>query len=419
MKLKHNLHRQLLIITLIVFALIYVSVIIIIPKALTPIYEKSLYLYLETPLGFIKNDVFDSDIQSNIGYIFIQDNTLVESNNLKSIIDLDADKILDKIDKDHGKFNYHGKTYYYSATSDNNTYKISITNNDYIKEIKADIIASIFPTLAIVLAIILILVAAWSQQLIEKISHLKQKIDNLDNDDYVDKYHYKKEDEFKVLSSAIDDMKLTLKKQEDYKNQMYQNISHDFKTPLTVIKSYVEGIEDGVQDSKEGMKIIKDQVEKLEIKVHSLLYLNKLTYIKDLDDYQDEEIDITNLINAAVDKFKVVRPDVNWIVNIADKKTVFKGSTDMWEAIIDNILNNFTRYAEKCVKVTIKNKKITFYNDGPTIDEKALNDIFSPYKKGIRGQFGLGLSIVNKTLKFLGYDISVKNEKNGISFIIK
>jgi len=419
MKLKNNLHRQLITITLIVVALIYVSVVIIIPKALTPIYEKNIYLYLETPLSFIENDAFDSEIKSNIGYIFIQDNNYIASSNLKSIISLDAEKILDKIEGKQGKFTYLGKTYYYSMANDNHTQKISITNNDYIKETRSDLIASILPILIIVLAFILVLVALWSRNLIDKILHLKEKIDNLDNDDYVDKYSYDSEDELKLLSNAIDDMKETLKKQDEYKNQMYQNISHDFKTPLTVIKSYVEGIEDGVQDPKEGMKIIKEQALKLEIKVHSLLYLNKLTYIKDLDDYQNEDTDIKNLLIDAVEKFKIVRPDVDWQINIMDKKTIFKGSIDMWEAIIDNILSNFTRYAEKNVKITLKNKKIIFFNDGPNIEEKHLHDIFTPYKKGINGQFGLGLAIVNKTLKFLGYEISVKNEKNGINFIIK
>lgn len=416
--MKNNLHRQLIAIALVIFALLYISVVVIIPKALTPIYEKSLYLYLQTPLGFIQNDTFDSEIKSDIGYIFVQSNTLIESSNLKDIINLDANQILSKIDKENGKFTYHGKTYYYSATTENHTRKISITNNDYIKEIKADIIALLLPILIIVLAIILILVTLWSGNLIEKISHLKTKIDNLDNDDFIDKYNYG-EDELKLLSNAIDDMKLTLKKQDEYKNQMYQNISHDFKTPLTVIKSYVEGIEDGVQDPKEGIEVIKEQTLKLEIKVHSLLYLNKLTYIKNLDDYQKEQTDITNILKSAVDKFKIVRPDVDWQINIVDKKTIFKGSIDMWEAIIDNILNNFTRYAKENVKITIKNKRIIFFNDGPNIEENTMNEIFTPYRKGIRGQFGLGLSIVNQTLKFLGYEISVKNEKNGISFIIK
>lgn len=91
----------------------------------------------------------------------------------------------------------------------------------------------------------------------------------------------------------------------------------------------------------------------------------------------------------------------------------------MWEAIIDNILSNFIRYAKKEIKITVKNHRITFYNDGPNIDENILNDMFTPYRKGIKGQFGLGLSIVKQTLTLLGYEVIAKNERNGISFIIK
>ena len=63
-------------------------------------------------------------------------------------------------------------------------------------------------------------------------------------------------------------MKKTLKTQDEYKNQMYQNISHDFKTPLTVIKSYIEAIEDGVQDEKSGLQVIKQEIKKLEINLN-------------------------------------------------------------------------------------------------------------------------------------------------------
>ena len=284
---------------------------------------------------------------------------------------------------------------------------------------KADILASLMPVLLITLLIILLIVAIWSQILAEKKKKLKEKVDNLDNDDYVGKMPYKVDDEIEDLSHAIDEMKVTLKKQDEYKNQMYQNISHDFKTPLTVIKSYVEAIEDGVQKKKSGLKIIKDEINKLEIKVHSLLYLNKLTYIKNMDNYKSDTINIVDILPKSVEKFKVIRPDIKWQINIADKKTIFNGSVDMWEAIVDNILSNFTRYAKENVKITVKGHQITFYNDGPNIDKSILNDIFTPYTKGIKGQFGLGLSIVKKTVSLLGYEVSVKNEKTGISFIIK
>ena len=47
-----------------------------------------------------------------------------------------------------------------------------------------------------------------------------------------------------------------------------------------------------------------------------------------------------------------------------------------------------------------------------------LNNIFTPYEKGVRGVFGLGLSIVKKTLGLLNYDINIENVKNGVKFII-
>ena len=104
--------------------------------------------------------------------------------------------------------------------------------------------------------------------------------------------------------------------------------------------------------------------------------------------------------------------------NIDKKNTIFRGNADMWEAIIDNILNNFMRYAKKTVKITVKKQKIILYNDGENINENVLNNIFTPYEKGLKGVFGLGLSIVKKTLHLLNYDIIIENVKNGVKFTI-
>ena len=419
MNLRHNLYRQILTIVLIMFALIYISFAIILPKVLIPFYEKNIYLYLQTPLDIISDDSIATEIDSSVAYIYEKDDVITVSSNLGEVIDLKANQILENINGEYGKFTYQNKTYYYNTLNDDFGYKIALTSDNYIRQMRADILEALFPVLLITLLLMLAIVAWWSQSLAQKIRHLKEKVDNLDNDNYVDKYNYKVDDELKVLSNAIDEMKLTLHKQEEYKNQMYQNISHDFKTPLTVIKSYIEAIEDGVETEEDGLKIIKQEIKKLEIKVHSLLYLNKLTYFKDMENYKSGVINIVDILENSVSKFKVTRSDIKWQIDILDKKTDFKGSKDMWEAIMDNILSNFIRYAKKEIKITVKNKRITFYNDGPNIDESILNDMFTPYKKGINGQFGLGLSIVKQTLSLLGYEVIAKNERTGITFIIK
>ncbi len=414
--IKTTLYRQLISLAVIICGIIFISLGLLLPKLLLPIYEKNIYQYLKQPLELIESNVDKVEFE-DIAYLYVVDDKIIVSENLKDIINIDAKQILDRINNEYGKFTYLGKTYYYYNIDTEYINKIAITNNDYLLEIRADIMKTLLPVIIGTLLITIGIIILWANQIVTKIYHLKEKVDNLDNDDYVDKYEYMVDDELSTLNKAIDDMKATLKKQEEYKNQMYQNISHDFKTPLTVIKSHMEAIEDGIMDPGIGGSIIKEQINKLEIKVHSLLYLNKLVYLKDIEK-KDEKIDIKPIIESSVDKFKIQRPDVNFTVNISGK-TIFNGTMDMWEAIIDNLLNNFMRYAEKEIKITIKNNKITLYNDGPHIDPNILNNIFTPYKKGIKGQFGLGLSIVKKTLNLLGYEISVNNEKKGICFIIK
>ena len=413
---KTTLYRQLISIVIIICGIIFISLGLLLPKLLLPIYEENIYQYLKQPLELIENDI-DKVKFDDVAYLYVVDDNIIASDNIKEIIELETKQILNKVSDEYGKFTYLGKTYYYYSIKNQYINKIAITNNDYILEIRADIMRTLFPIIIGTLLIAVGIVIFWANQLVKKIYHLKEKVDNLDNEKYVDKVEYVVNDELNALSNAIDDMKATLRKQEEYKNQMYQNISHDFKTPITVIKSHIEAIEDGIMDPKTGGAIIKEQTDKLEQKVHSLLYLNKLTYLKDLEK-SDEKINIRSIVESSVEKFRIQRPEVDFIVN-ASGKMIFNGTHDMWEAIIDNLLNNFVRYALKEIKITIKNNKIIFYNDGPHIDINILNNIFTPYKKGIKGQFGLGLSIVKKTLNLLGYEINVQNEKKGVSFIIK
>lgn len=418
--LKQNLYQQLFSLAIIIFIIIFIFLGLVLPNVLKPIYEKNIYQYLKQPLPFITSDIDENSGFDDIAYLYItSDDEIVASSNFEKIVGATPDQILKYITKEYGKYTYKGETYYYNTSYSTYVSRISLTNNSYIEQIRKDILYTIFPILALTLALITGLIILWSRKLVMKIERLKDKIEHLDDNNYVDHYPKVEDDELKVLSDAIDHMHMTLKKEEEYKNQMYQNISHDFKTPLTVIKSYLEALDDGMIDEKDAKKVIQEQVDKLELKVHSLLYLNKLNYIQDSNNYTKEQVDIIPILNEAVKKFKYLKPNLNWEIYIGDKRTIYRGTADMWEAIIDNLFNNFIRYAENLIKVTIKNGKITFYNDGPNIDETIFDDIFTPYKKGIQGQFGLGLSIVKKTISLVGYEISVKNEKKGVSFMIK
>lgn len=415
---KPNLTEQLLFICIVIVVIMIISLGIILPRNLLPIYEDNLYNYLGESLNILDSPE-NSKINSEVAYIYVNNENIYISNNLNKVIGLDSPKeILSKMNKEEGKFLYNKKVYYYSTITSNNTKKIALTGSSYINDMRISIFKIILLVVGITFIIVSMVILIWSNSLVNRIKKLKEKIDNLNNDNYNHKIKYDYEDEISTLEVALEKMRVYLKEEEEYKNQMYQNISHDFKTPITVMKSYIEAFEDGVITDKEAVKVSKEQLSKLEGKVHSLLYLNKLNYFKDKKDIIKERCDVSKVVFDSVDKFSLVRNDVKFTLDIDEKNTIFKGSSEMWEAIIDNILNNFIRYANKEIKITIKNNKIILFNDGPNIDKDVLNNIFSPFEKGVNGVFGLGLSIVKKTLTFLNYDINIQNTKNGVKFII-
>ena len=420
---KISLTQQLLYICILIVGIIFIALGIILPKELLPIYEENIYNKLKLPLTFIRNsdDINDDTnfYDTDIAYIYQNNDLLLVSNNINDVIkNFDTD-ITNYTTKKYGKLIYKNRLYYYyNSYNTNNVNIISITNDKYINSQKRETLYTILLVTGLSFTLCSLILIAWSNSLVNDIKILKKKIKNINNSNYNLALNHEFDDEIYSLNESIEAMHEYLMNNESYKNQLYQNISHDFKTPITVIKSYIEAAEDGIETPEETMKVIKEQIDILENKVHSLLYLNKLNYLSEQEEQLKSRTNLSEVVLTSVEKFKLIRPELTFKLDIDDKE-IYRGTYDMWETIIDNLLNNFMRYAKKEIKITIKNQKITLFNDGPNIDKSIIDNIFTPYKKGLNGMFGLGLSIVKKTLELLKYDISVDNVKNGVNFIIK
>ena len=399
---KLTLTEQFLFICVSIIVIVIISLGMVLPKTLLPVYEDNLYNYLSQSLNLLEKPE-NNRVDSEVAYIYVDnDKNVYVSSNLYEVVKVKSVKnILNDITDDEGKFIRGKNVYYYNTNKTEDMTKIAITGSSYINSMRKEILKIILVVVGITFIIISLLVLVWSNSLVNRIKKLKDKVDNINNDNYDHKMIYDYDDELYTLEVAIENMRIYLKEQEAYKNQMYQNISHDFKTPITVMKSYIEAMEDGIETKEKTINILKEQLNKLEVKVHSLLYLNKLNYLKEEKEKLNDSCDVSKVILASVDKFSPSRNDVKFSLDIDKKNTIFRGSYEMWEAIIDNILNNFMRYAKTSIKITVKNNKIILYNDGPNIDKDVLNNIFTPYEKGVRGVFGLGLSIVKKTLGLL------------------
>ena len=133
--------------------------------------------------------------------------------------------------------------------------------------------------------------------------------------------------------------------------------------------------------------------------------------MKNNREYKDSVINIDDIILAAIEKHKLLRSDIEYVINLNNEQHVneFRGTKEMWASIVDNVLGNFIRYADKKIQIIVDNKTIIFENDGEKIKEDMIEKIFLPYVKGNKGQSGLGLSIVK---------ITAKNIDKGVRFII-
>lgn len=109
--------------------------------------------------------------------------------------------------------------------------------------------------------------------------------------------------------------------------------------------------------------------------------------------------------------------DIEFILNL-DNSTL-PGLHDYYFSMINNIVENALRYAKSVIKITLKNHVIAIFNDGEPIDERFINDIIKPYEKGHKGQFGLGMTIIKRTVKMFNLKLSIQNHKNGVSFLIE
>lgn len=403
-----NLKKQLGYLVLISLVLSVISLVVILPKLLTPFYENNIYNLLSQPLSYQDKNT------NNIVFIVKNNNGVYLSNDFSKMIDEEyVDNILLVATNSRGKFNIDNNTYYYTK----NDKVISITDDSYIKNLEDNLRRIILPLVSITIFIITLVLVIWNNHIVNKITKIQEKVNNLNNNNYTHSYNFTINDELNSLINSVEYMRCEINTKEEYKNDMYQSLSHELKTPITVISSYVEAACDNVITYEDAIKTIGDEIKTLSNDVNKILELNKINYLKDTKESY-EIIDITDLLNEIIKKYKIQRPDVNFLLNIKKINEV-RGTYDTWRIIIDNLLSNFIRYADKNIKITFKKNKMMFYNDGEAIPDNLIRDVFTKYKMGIKGNFGLGLSIVKNSLELYGYKIKVENKDNGVLFTIE
>lgn len=297
-------------------------------------------------------------------------------------------------------------------------YWISFAYNDISSELLATIRSELVNVLYGVILFIALVLSWWIYSMIKPLRQIQNYIRAIKQGHQFN-LQISRHDEIGEVGEALIEMETELKHQNQLQSDLIHNISHDLKTPIAIIRSYSECMKDDVYpygDKNSSLDVIIENADRLEKKVKDFLYLNRLDYLEDKADTH-EMVDVGSIASHLIDELAPVNDKIHFVKEI--QSAMYLGEYEHWYGALMNILDNALRYAQTMIKVTVDNDKIQIFNDGSYIDETLKTEIFEPYTKGPKGNFGLGMSIVYKIVTMYHCEITADNVDQGVVFEIR
>lgn len=230
--------------------------------------------------------------------------------------------------------------------------------------------------------------------------------------------------EIDELANTLNYTEQELSKISSLQKELMANVSHDLKTPLTMIKGYAEMVRDLTYNNddkrNEDLNIIIEESDRLTLLVNDILALSSIqaTTLK------IEEFDLIDLINQILKRYKIysVTKGYEFIFN-SPSKLIVKADKKRIEQVIYNLINNAINYTGSDNKVfinVIKNDiiRVEVTDTGMGISKDKIPYIWDKYyhssnkhKRNVVGT-GLGLSIVKSILESHNFNYGVETKKN-------
>ncbi|MCM1173395.1 MAG: HAMP domain-containing histidine kinase [Clostridium sp.] len=211
-----------------------------------------------------------------------------------------------------------------------------------------------------------------------------------------------------TINTALDEVRRerqSYERREKEFQQQIENISHDLRTPLTVILGYIrfmkKSMKEGnpLQDQTEALSVIERKagtMEKLVSQFYSYSRLNAQDYPLNL-----QEIDVCRLLRESLmDNYQILeKAGLKVESRLPEHPVMVWGEADALERIFSNLFQNAGRYADSFLEIHIKESRektlITLTNDTDKISKEELPYLFDRFyvQDGARNQDGTGLGL--------------------------
>lgn len=237
------------------------------------------------------------------------------------------------------------------------------------------------------------------------------------------------------LKAANEHLKEDIKRSkllEQQRRDFFIAVSHELKTPLTVLKGRLENMIIGCGDYKDHDKYLPlayDSAEEIEKLIMEIITITK-TENTDISSSLCE-VSLTDTIEETVRSIEPLAKEKNIVIHQQiSRDTVLTVDKDLWSKALSNIIGNAVRHSPEGEQVfialeTVDDKQaLVVTNTGASIPEEDMPHLFTPFYRADRsrsratGGSGLGLYIVKTILELHDMSCSIKNTENGVAFYV-
>jgi signal transduction histidine kinase len=240
-------------------------------------------------------------------------------------------------------------------------------------------------------------------------------------------------DEFGQLTQAFNAMADSLESSETFRRNFIANLSHELKTPMTVIAGFAEGLLDGTiphENQEHYLGIVASETRRLSRLVESMLDITILES-PDVDDGLDSSFDISEVARLALLSLssKIEERGLDVETDLPEEAIITLGDKDSITQVIYNLLDNAIKFSNPKGIIGLRLWKqggkayVSVENSGRTIPPTELPHIFERFHKidksrGVdREGVGLGLYLVKTILDKHNEDIYVTSRDGQTKFM--
>lgn len=243
-------------------------------------------------------------------------------------------------------------------------------------------------------------------------------------------------EEIKELEETLNNAALELSKTEALRRELLANVSHDLKTPLTLIKANAEMVKDLTYKNQEkrnkNLNTIISEVDRLNLLVEDILDLSCMQSTE--TKLNIEIFNLNEITKNIINKFDILTHTNGYKLEYDGFDVMVSADRKKIEQVIYNLINNAINYTgeEKIVYIKLididDSVKLEVIDSGLGIDKEDINYIWDKYykvdKKYKRVSYGtgLGLSIVKNILTRHGFRYGIESKKGSgtkIYFVVK